>query len=171
MAAIMNDDKQQLMEMNQQFAPIVAKWMCAYLECSDEVRMVVNEMVEIISDNDTDEDDREMAVATLLEALFPSMHNGGLGGDLEELDAVSRDNNPRFADTSAKMDAQEAAFGERVQKLMTEKGMTQAALASKTGVNQSAISMLLNRGTRPQRRTVEKIAKALGVQTEEIWQE
>ena len=41
--------------------------------------------------------------------------------------------------------------------------------AAAIGVGQPAISMVLTRNCRPQRRTVEKIAKALDVSAEEVW--
>ena len=94
---LLQDDKKQLLEMKQQFAPIAAQWLRAYVECSDEVQSVIDDMVEIIADADADDDDREMAVATLIEALFPSSHNGALGGDLEERDDHNRERHPTFA--------------------------------------------------------------------------
>lgn len=169
MSATLNEETKQLMEVNRQLAPIMAKWFQAYLECSDAVQEVVTDMFAIISDTEVDADDREMAIMTLLEALFPSSHNGSLGGDLEELDTANREYCPNFAAVSSEMDQEEATFGDRVQKLLSEKNMTQSDLAKAIGVNQSAISMLLNRGARPQRRTVARIAEALRVSPESLW--
>jgi len=42
-------------------------------------------------------------------------------------------------------------------------------LAEKIGVGQPAISMMLQRQCRPQKRTVMRIAEALGVSAEELW--
>jgi len=47
--------------------------------------------------------------------------------------------------------------------------MTQEALAAKLGVGQPAISNMLNRQCRPQRRTVLRLAQALGISPEELW--
>ncbi len=67
------------------------------------------------------------------------------------------------------LDRQEAEFAERLSRLMAERQMTQAELARRIGVGQSAVSMLLSRKCRPQPRTVGKIAEALGVAVEELW--
>ena len=69
----------------------------------------------------------------------------------------------------AEMDRQEATFAERLRTAMTEKGFTQAELAAKVGIGQPAVSMMLNRACRPQRKTVQKIAAALGVADEQLW--
>jgi len=67
------------------------------------------------------------------------------------------------------MDQQEAEFANRLSQLMAERQMTQAELAQRLGVGQSAVSMLLSRKCRPQPRTLGKIASALDVSVEELW--
>jgi transcriptional regulator with XRE-family HTH domain len=67
------------------------------------------------------------------------------------------------------MDKAEAAFAATLARLMAEREMTEAQLAEWSGVGQSAISMLLKRRCRPQRRTLPKLAEALGVTAEELW--
>ncbi|MFM7038566.1 MAG: helix-turn-helix domain-containing protein [Planctomycetaceae bacterium] len=52
---------------------------------------------------------------------------------------------------------------------MEEKNMSQETLASLMGVSQPAISNMLNRRCRPQRRTIVRFAQALGVTEEELW--
>ena len=47
--------------------------------------------------------------------------------------------------------------------------MTQEQLAAKIGVGQPAISNMLNRQCRPQRRTVKRLATALDVSPEDLW--
>ena len=59
----------------------------------------------------------------------------------------------------------------RVRKLMKVKGITQEDLANAAEITQPAVSNLLTRGCRPQRRTVEKFAGALGVNPSELWPE
>lgn len=71
----------------------------------------------------------------------------------------------------AAMARQEAAFVDAVQKIMKERGITQKTLAEKTGVGQPAVSMILSRKCRPQRGTVQKVAKALGVDAKRLWTE
>lgn len=69
----------------------------------------------------------------------------------------------------AQMEQEESVFAERLSRLMAEKQMTQAELARRIGVGQSAVSMLLSRKCRPQPRTLGKLAEALGVTVSEIW--
>ena len=52
---------------------------------------------------------------------------------------------------------------------MDEQGMTQSELASALGLGQSAIANLLSRNCCPQRRTVVKLAKALGIAPDDLW--
>ncbi len=47
--------------------------------------------------------------------------------------------------------------------------MSQVELAAAIGVGQPAISMMLSRNCRPQRRTVECIARALEVTPNDLW--
>jgi len=138
----------------------------AYLECSDEVQAALREMVGIVNAADATEDEREAALATIAEALFPSRHNGSLGIDLEELDKEASKPTAAFL---KQLDEQEATFAERVTALLDERGITQSELANAIGVGQPAISMMLSRSCRPQRRTVERIAKELKVAPEDIW--
>ncbi len=49
--------------------------------------------------------------------------------------------------------------------------VTEVQLARRIGVSQSAISMMLPRRCRPQRRTVEKLAETLGVKADDLWSE
>jgi DNA-binding XRE family transcriptional regulator len=138
----------------------------AYLECSDEVQAAIKEMVQVINADDATYDEREAAIATISEALFPSKHNGDLGIDIEEHEQIARG---EIKALLTQMDAEEATFSLRLQQIMEHKDMTQGDLAKAIGVGQPAISMMLARGCRPQRRTVEKLAEALRVSVEDLW--
>ncbi len=67
------------------------------------------------------------------------------------------------------MDAEEATFAERLSAVMAAKGFSQSRLARASDVGQPAISMLLARSCRPQRRTVERLARALDVAPGDLW--
>ena len=54
---------------------------------------------------------------------------------------------------------------------MRERRLTQADLAQRAGLSQPAISMMLARKYRPQRRTVRLLAQVLGVAESELWPE
>jgi DNA-binding XRE family transcriptional regulator len=69
----------------------------------------------------------------------------------------------------AQMDQAETAFSAALTRLMAVRQLTQAQLAERIGVGQSAIAMLLKRRCRPQRRTLGKLAEALSVPVDELW--
>ena len=162
-----SDEKAELEQTNRHLAPIFAKWMHALMECSDEVQEVVRDMVEIIRDPDATDDEKEMVSETLLEALFPTSHNGSLGADLMDLEDEMREQ--AGGEIISQMNTEELAFGERVKNALIDKQMTQQDLADAIGVGQPAVSMMLNREARPQQRTVQKIADALGMHYDDLW--
>jgi len=140
-----------------------AKFLCAFRECDPEMQNVILEMAEIIADPETDEEDREHATDALMEALAP-----GIARDtIEAFDKAMRSEAAVRAHRD--LDREEAGFADRVRSLMEEAGLTQEDLAQRTGVGQPAISNILNRQCRPQRRTVARFAEALGVPPEELW--
>lgn len=112
---------------------------------SPAVQAAVAEMVQIANDPEADSIDREMALGTIQDVLFPC--------EPEDLDDIEP------ADT----------FGARVQAVVDAKGITQCELAERIGVSQPAVSMLLRRGRKPQAATVTRIAVALGVPESELF--
>ena len=141
---------------------LIAQVIRAYRECSDEVQGDIDELLETILDPSVATDEREFAMSAIAEALFPS---GDIGVDLEQDEPESAEENA----IAQAMDEEEAKFAARVMDLMQSREMKQGDLAAASGVGQSAISMMLARKCRPQRRTVEKLAKALNVAPEELW--
>lgn len=147
---------------------VFAEFLQAYLACNERVQDIVRRNVEFATSAEVEEDLRVMALHTVYDALFPesSPYDGLPGIDLDDLE--------RFATGEMKLafeelDREKAAFAERLRAAMTEKGMTQAQLAEAVGIDQPAVSGLLNRQWRPQSRTVAKIAEALGMRVEELW--
>jgi len=138
----------------------------AFMECSDEIQHGVLEMAQILNDSNADEDQKAAAAETLIEALYPKYHGEELGMDSAAYETWQCENEP---DLEKAMDEEEATFSENLARLMEARGVTQDRLANTAGVGQSAISMMLARNCRPQRRTVEKMAKALGVKPDELW--
>ena len=139
----------------------LARVLHAYLESDDEVQSMIRKMLKISHSLQADEQEKEAASLTILEALFPGYgEDGHLGFSLDDgvRDFVEKE-----------LDGQEKRFAKRVKQLMQDQGMTQTELSDKTGVNQSAIAMMLKRECRPQRRTVSKLAEALGVDERLLW--
>jgi lambda repressor-like predicted transcriptional regulator len=136
----------------------------AFLECGDELQAHARKLIAVLVDPKSDLDDRTLAAMTLLDVLFPNGPEGEVGSDLEACEAQAE-----TTDTSERMDREEATFAERLRHAMQERGVTQTQLAEKIGVGQSAIAMMLQRECRPQRRTVVRMADALGVSPETLW--
>lgn len=133
----------------------------AYIECSEAAQEAIRDMVEIVNDPEATADERDAALLTIAEALFPSP-----GADLEECETRASDDVRTELDAA---DSQEATFADRLGSLLKERNMTQSELGDRIGVGQSAISMMLSRNCRPQRGTVKKIADALEVQPSDLW--
>lgn len=161
-----DDQKKHEEQLRRAQAQVFALFFRSYMEASDEVRDVIREMAAIINDTEADDDDRMSALDTLMEAMFPSSHDGALGIDLGDFrEAQGESSKEEFS----LHDREEELFSERLRALMTEKGMNQVDLAERIGVGQPAVAMMLKRRCRPQRRTVERIAEALGVAPQQLW--
>jgi lambda repressor-like predicted transcriptional regulator len=149
----------------QRFAPLFQ----AYLECSDELQAYARKLFATLSDPQSDADDRALTAMTLADVLFPNFHEGELGSDLHEGEALGAQQSPATRETLECMDREEATFAERLRAVMKSRDVTQVQLAERIGVGQSAIAMMLQRQCRPQRRTVTRMAEALGVSAEALW--
>lgn len=149
----------------QRFAPLFQ----AYLECSDELQAHARKLFASLADPQTDDDDRTLAAMTLADVLFPNLFEGELGSDLEECEAQGAKYSQETRETLERMDREESTFADHLRAVMQECGVTQVQLAERIGVGQPAIAMMLQRQCRPQRRTVVRMAEALGVPPERLW--
>jgi transcriptional regulator with XRE-family HTH domain len=148
-----------------------------YLECSDEVRSVVRSMIAVFEHPLTTEEDRQRAMTTITEALFvdPVEGHGRYGFKFltAERDATEKpeqvERRSSVAARQDQQDSQEATFAERLRKILEEKNVTQEELAVRIECTQSAISKMLSRNARPQRKTILKMAQALHVQPTDLW--
>jgi lambda repressor-like predicted transcriptional regulator len=145
------------------------EFLRAYIECSDEIQAGIRDMLDILDDPDTDEDDRDSTLITLADALFPNPHERKLGLDLEESERIGAGYSEEMRTTLEEMDREEEAFAVRLRQAMESRNMTQEQLAVRIGIGQPAISNMLRRQCRPQRRTVIRLAEALGITPEELW--
>lgn len=144
---------------------LAASFIGAFFECSPAVQDVVREMIAIIEDDEASFEDKDAAANTLYEALFPLRTADFC--DMEEGAYKS----PSFLQAGEDLEAEHEAFSDRVRALMEKNNVTQEALANAAGISQPAVSNILTRKSRPQRRTVAKFAAALGVAPEELWPE
>jgi len=150
-------------EMRQRFLGVLA-------ERSDEIQGVVFEMVGIVEDPRTTPSERHHALSMIADALFLNSGEGGECGQdrvASEASAAARCSAP--VRELQEIGCQEAAFADRLRELMEAKRMTQQELSSRVGCSQPAISQMLNRKCRPQRKTILKLAEALQVPPQELW--
>jgi transcriptional regulator with XRE-family HTH domain len=117
-------------------------------------------MASVAIDPDATADEIEAALETLREGLYPTEPI-----DLE----VGWGLEPNEENVSKQMDLEEETFANRLDYVMKAKGISQVEVAAAIGVGQPAISMMLSRDCRPQRRTVERLARALGVPPDDLW--
>jgi len=150
----------------QASAPVIL----ALSECDEELRAEAIELFKDLASGELDEEQRTATVALLAEILFPNAdHKGVPGLDLVEAEAIAPTIAPESKEILEQMDEEEGFFAQQLATLMKEKGLTQGQLAAKVGLGQPAISMMLNRAGRPQRKTVLRFAEALGVPPETLW--
>ncbi len=155
-------------EMSPQELSNNALFLRAFLECSNELQEGVRAMLRIVFDAEADEQERWMATGTVLEILFPAAHEGL---DLGELGPSAKGRFDGLAAALQEVERQEEEFARRLKMVMAAKGINQSELAALCGVGQPAISNMLNRQCRPQQRTIERLATALGVQPRDLWPE
>jgi lambda repressor-like predicted transcriptional regulator len=135
----------------------------AFEQCDDEIKAVIVDMTDIIEDEEATLEEKQRALYTIVEAIFPS-----LGTDfLASCERVRKSSPARS--NGEEMACEEASFAEAVSALLRQKGVTQDELGRRIGVSQPAIANLLNRNCRPQRKTVAKIADALNVSPQSLW--
>lgn len=66
------------------------------------------------------------------------------------------------------MQKESAKLGKNLRRIRTEKGITQGDIVRKLGVSRSFVSNIENGKTNPTLATIAKLAKALGVNIEEL---
>ncbi len=144
----------------------------ALAECDEELRAEALELFEQLAGGELDQEQRYATTALLAEILFPNADSVGLPGlDLVEAETAAASLDPESKRIAVRMDEEESAFARRLRERMTAMGLTQSELAEKVGIGQPAISMMLSRSCRPQRKTILRFAQALGVTAEELWGE
>lgn len=149
--------------------PLRKEFVGALVECSDAVQEVVIRLLAVIKDPRTTQAERQRALMTIADALFPNSDHGEYGLDLVESEARAAAESPALAREVQRMNGQEATFAERVRQLMEAKRLSQQELAERVGCSQPAISQMLNRSCRPQKKTILKVAEALNVNARELW--
>lgn len=121
------------------------RFLGALVECTDEVQQVVVSSLQVVKDPRTTLAKRKRALVTITDALLL---------------------NPMESDAPA---TQQESFAQRLRELMDAKQVSQRELAERVGCSQPAISQMLGRMCRPQKKTILKLAEALGVPPCDLW--
>lgn len=143
--------------------------MFALDNCSDEARQELLKLIAIADNPKSKDDDKASARATIYEALKFQVSEEAFGLNLSSIERVDVGSSPETDRISQQMDSQEERFARKLRELMKAKGLTQMELARRSECTQPAISQMLNRKCRPQKRTILKLAAALDVEPTDLW--
>ena len=97
-------------------ATMAASMIGAFMECSPTIQAVVLDMIAIINSDDSDPDDVDAALNTLIEALFHEK----TAQICEQDEALF--NSPQLKAAAEEIESEHAHFATRVRQLMEEKG-------------------------------------------------
>lgn len=114
----------------------------------------------------TDDDDAQELVLSLRELLADE--NGRSATASVSLERWARAT-PAIRAAADRLAVGKRRFAENVRARMTERGMSQTALAGKLGVAQPTIAEFLNGKHKPQPQTLHKLAKALRCKVTDLW--
>jgi lambda repressor-like predicted transcriptional regulator len=148
--------------------PAALEVLPAYLEKSAIVQAIIRDLLKIALNEQLPAAERKWAETAIQDALF--RHTTSKPGQRGAV--VTREDREKVAglkEAHERMEEEERVFAANLARLLQEQNLSQAELARRVGVGPSAISMMLSRRCRPQRRTVEKIAQALGVDVCQLW--
>lgn len=137
--------------------------------CTEKVQESLLDLIGIAESPQSTEEEKASARATICETLQAQGQRGARGVSLRGLEAGACGQSPEADRISQQMDSQEQQFARKLRELMKAKGLTQMELARRSDCTQPAISQMLSRRCRPQKRTIVKLAEALGVAPTELW--
>ncbi|HKI36303.1 MAG TPA: helix-turn-helix transcriptional regulator [Gemmataceae bacterium] len=156
--------RDEQLEACQGFAAIWPR----YLGCSTPVQGVVRDLVQLFNDPAIEAEERQRILRALAVTLY--QHADDRPPKHKE-PSPARPTVPEEETWRRRLEQEEEVFVANLKRLMSERRLTQADLAQRAGLSQPAISMMLARKYRPQRRTVRLLAQVLGVHESELWPE
>jgi lambda repressor-like predicted transcriptional regulator len=146
-----------------------AEVLMAYLEKSPMIQAVIRDLVKSLQDGNLPSEQRQWTERALQATLFryppPQPGERGRAVSAEEREQLV----PGLREARERIEEEERRFAANLARFLEEREISQAEWAQRVGLGPSAISMMLLRPYRPQRRTVEKIAQVLGVELRELW--
>ena len=145
----------------------------ALAKCRTELQEVVFRMLSVVENPKSNSRERQEAMRSITDALFfdhiEKEDDIDYGIGLVTSEGGTAQIVPQRSPEVATMDTQQTAFAARLRALMEAKHISQQDLASRVGCSQPAISLMLNRRCRPQKKTILKLADALNVNPNELW--
>jgi lambda repressor-like predicted transcriptional regulator len=146
-----------------------AEVLTAYLEKSPIIQAVIRDLVNTLKDGNLPPEQRHWTERALQATLFRyTPPQPGEHGRIVSAEEMMRQV-PGLREARERLEEEETRFAANLARSLEEKEISQAELAQRVGLGPSAIAMMLSRRYRPHRRTVEKIAEALGVELRELW--
>jgi transcriptional regulator with XRE-family HTH domain len=160
-----------------QVSPEQREILHRYMECSDEIQSVVRVMFAVLENPHVTDEDRHRATSTIADALYlnPLEGHGNYGFDLEKVEPETaakhpdEQRRPLIAQRLGQLDSQQLSFSQRLHSILQQKNVTQEELAERIECTQSAISKMISRNSRPQKKTILKMASALNVAPTDLW--
>jgi len=132
------------------------------------MQAVVRDLVRLFNDPAIEAEERQRILRALEVTLYQSHDDQP---PERRAPSPARPTVPEEEVWHRRLEQEEEVFVAHLKRLMNERGLTQADLAQRAGLSQPAISMMLARKYRPQRRTVRLLAQVLGVPESELWPE
>ena len=141
-------------------------YLRAYLACNFVMKQAVESMIAVIDSPESDEQDKMLAYHTIDGILKMEEHAA-------RDTFLLTDDDPGFGDRETDSQEESAAptattFGDRIRKLMEEKGITQAQLAERMGVSQPAVNKLITKTMKPKEETAKRMLDAMKITPEEV---
>lgn len=143
-----------------------ARTLPRYLGCSAPIQGVVRDLIQLFNDPAIEAEERQRILRALAVTLF--QHQDERPPERQE-PSPARPTVPEEGVWRTRLQQEEGEFVANLKRLMSARGLTQADLAQRAGLSQPAISMMLARKYRPQRRTVRLLAQVLEVSESELW--
>lgn len=118
----------------------------ALTQFHEELHTLLVRMLTVIEDPESSSAERKRALSAVTNALFV-----------------------KPVDATEEKDAQQDVFATRLRTLLQARGLSQQDLADRIDCSQPAVSQMLNRQCRPQKKTILRLAEALNVDPRELW--
>jgi transcriptional regulator with XRE-family HTH domain len=141
----------------------------ALANCTDTVQQTLADLVATADDRHSTEEARARAQAAICQIIRVHGQRGANCKNAVNMEARVIESTPEADQMLMQTGSQEAKFAQTLRELMKAKGITQAELANRSGCTQPAISQMLSRRCRPQKRTIFKLASALSVAATDLW--